>query len=217
MQVFYRTLEGGIKSIYWNSSTGWNTNPQNLYNSGATTDPYAVTRGSDSMEIFFGKNNGNIVHVGWTSEYGWNTTDWGTYDGVTGKPTAIVRNGGSDMSSYYEQNDSYVGEEAWDATYSWSGQYWTAQLSGSPSATAGVNNMIDDFYRETGGNIVDRYFTGSGWYSTNIVGSGNSTGNPFAITRGSSDQEVFYWNGTSLIDANWHSGRGNWVAGQINS
>jgi CHAP domain len=218
IQVFYRTLEGEIKSISWvyNSSGGtWNTNPQNLYPSGAATDPYAVTRSSNSMEVFFGNSSGNIVHLGWSSTYGWVTQSWATNSPVKNKPTAIVRNGGGDMSSYYRMNNGNVGEEAWDWQYSWSGQYWTAQIVGSPSATAGVHNVIDDFYRETGGNIVDRYFTGTGWYTTNIVGSGGATSDPFAITRGTTSQEVFYWNGSKLMDANWNTTSHSWSTAQI--
>jgi len=168
------------------------------------------------MEVFFGKNIGNIVHLGWSSAYGWTTQDWGTNSPVKGKPTAIVRNGGGDMSSYYQMNNSNVGEEAWDWQYGWSGQYWTASLAGNPSAVAGVSNVIDDFYRETGGNIVDRYFTGSAWATTNVVGSGSATGNPFAITRGTTNEEVFYWNGSHLMDANWNTTSQAWSAAQIN-
>ena len=216
IQVFYRTMAGEIKSIYWTSSGGWNNNPQNLYPSGANTDPYAVTRSSDSMEVFFGNTNGNIVHLGWSSTYGWVTQSWGTNSPVKNKPTAIVRNSGGDMSSYYQMNNGNVGEEAWDWQYGWSGQYWTAQLAGSPSATAGVHNVIDDFYRETGGNIVDRYFNGTNWQTTNIVGAGSATGNPFAITRGTTSQEVFYWNGSKLMDANWNTTSHSWSTAQIN-
>jgi hypothetical protein len=218
--VFYRDTSGNIDSVNWvNNSNGgtWYNTPQNRYSTAATTDPYSVTRSSSSMEVFFGKNNGNIVHLGWVNGYGWNTTDWGTNSPVKNKPTAVVRNGGGDMSSYYQMNNGNVGEEAWDWQYGWSGQYWTAQIVGSPSATAGVNNVIDDFYREAGGNIVDRYFNGINWQTLNIVGAGGATGDPFAITRGSTSQEVFYWNGSKLMDNNWNTTSQSWNGGaQIN-
>ena len=209
MQVFYRTSAGEIKSISWNSSSGWNTNPQNLYSSGATTDPTAVSRGSDSMEVFFGKNNGNLVHLGWSSENGWGTQDWGAGAGVAGKPSAITRSSGAYMSAYYQESgNGKVGEEFWYWVTGWGWQDWTASLAGSPSAIPGISNVIDNFYRETGGNVVDRYFTGSAWATTNIAGSNSATGNPNAVVRGTTSIEVFFWNGNQLIDAHWDSTNG---------
>ena len=218
MQIFYRTLEGDIKSIYWSSVTGWNTNPQQLYVGAATTDPYAVSRGSGSMEVFFGKNNGNIVHLGWTPTYGWVTQDWSTNStsSLPSKPTAVTYNGGGDMATYFQENNGYVGGESWDWQTGWSGQNWAAQLVGNPSAVPGVSNTVDDFYRETGGNIVDRYLSGGSWATTNIVGAGSANGNPYAITRGTANEEVFYWKGTSLMDANWNTTSHSWSASRIN-
>jgi len=166
------------------------------------------------MEVFFVKNNENLVHLGWTSEYGWNTSDWTTY--MTGKPTAITWNSGGDMAAFYEQINGNVGEENWDWQTGWAAQTWVASLSGNPSAVAGISNTIDNFYRETGGNIVDRYLSGGSWATTNVVGSNSSTSNPFAITRGTTNEEVFYWKGTSLMDANWNTTSQAWSAAQIN-
>ena len=215
MQVFYRTQEGDIKSISWDTGT-WNTNPQLLYSSSATTDPSATSRSSDSMEVFFGKNNGNIVHLGWSSAYGWVTQDWTPSSGVTGKPSAIAWNSGGDMAGFFQESNNNVGEEAWDWQTNWAQNNWTASLAGSPSAIPGVSNTIDDFYRETGGNIVDRYLNGGTWATTNIVGSGSATGNPNAMVRDTSNEEVFYWNGTNLEDANYNTGRGSWSVSTIN-
>jgi len=52
--------------------------------------------------------------------------------------------------------------------------------------------------------MVDRYFTGS------------ATGNPYAIVRDTSNEEVFFWNGTNLEDSNWNTGRGTWSTSTIN-
>jgi surface antigen len=208
MQVFFLTSAGEIKSVSWNSTTGWNLNAQLLYSSGATSDPAAISRTSDSMDVFFGKNNGNLVHLGWTATYGWNTQDWNAGSGLTGRPTAITRNGGGDMSAYYQEHkNGYVAEESWDWQTGWAWRDWQAQLVGSPSAVAGVSNVIDVFYRETGGNIVDRYFNGYVWATTNIVGINSATGNPFALVRGP-NLEVFYWNGSKLMDALWDATNG---------
>ncbi len=215
MQVFFNNGSGYIKSIYWTASGGWNTNLQQLYGPGAAGDPYAITRTSDSMDAFFVKSNENLVHLGWTAASGWNSSDWTTY--MVGKPTAITWNSGNDMAAFYEQINGNVGEENWDSSTGWAAQTWAASLSGNPSAVAGVSNTIDNFYRETGGNIVDRYLSGSTWATTNIVGSNGSTSNPFAITRGTTSEEVFYWNGTSLMDNNWNTTSQAWNGGaQIN-
>jgi hypothetical protein len=106
-----------------------------------------------------------------------------------------------------------MAEEAWDINNGWGWQDWNASLSGIPSAITGVQDTIDNFYRETGGNIVDRYFYTCGWCTTNIVNSGGSTGNPTAIVRGGTSIEVFYWEGTSLIDNNWNTGSQSWNGG----
>jgi hypothetical protein len=215
MQVFFNDSSGNIKSIYWTASGGWNTNLQQLYgpDSGGG-DPYAITRTTDSMDVFFVKNNENLVHLGWTAASGWNTSDWTTY--MVGKPTAITWNSGNDMAAFYKQINNNVGEENWDSTTGWAAQTWVASLSGNPSAVAGVSHTIDNFYRETGGNIVDRYLSGSTWATTNVVGSNSSTSSPFAITRGTTSEEVFYWNGTSFMDANWNTTSQAWSAAQIN-
>jgi hypothetical protein len=212
--VFYTS--GNIDSLPWNPTSGWNNPIQTLYNSAATTDPSAVTRGSDSMEVFFSKNNGDIIHLGWSSENGWGTQDWGVPSAVTGTPSAVAWNSGGDMAAFYQETNNNVGEEGWDWQTSWAQQNWTASLAGSPSAIPGISNTVDDFYRETGGNIVDRYLKGGTWYTTNIVGSGSATGNPNAVDRGTTNQEVFYWNGTNLEDANWNTGSQAWNVSTIN-
>jgi hypothetical protein len=136
---------------------------------------------------------------------------------VTGKPSAITRNSGADMSAYYQENgNGKVAEQFWNWQTGWGWQDWTASLAGSPSAIPGVSNVIDDFYRETGGNIVDRFFGNSGWQTTNVVGSGNATGDPYAIARGTTNEEVFYWNSTSLMDANWNTTSQTWNTSHIN-
>jgi len=217
MQVFYRTLEGDVKSVAWDSTNGWNLNPQLLYSTAAITDPTATTRGSNSMEVFFGKNNGHLVHLGWSSSNGWGTDDFAAGAGVNLKPSAITRNSGGNMSAYYmEQGNGKVAEEAWNWQTGWGWQDWTASLAGAPSAVPGVTYVIDDFYRETGGNVVDRYFDGSIWQTRNIALANNATSDPYAITRGTAEEEVFYWNGTNLVDNNWDTTRQTWVPSQIN-
>ena len=217
MQIFYLTTSGQMASINWDINLGWNLTPQILYNAGATTDPVAVSRNTDSMEVFFGKNNGNLVHVYWSSEKGWQIEDFSAGNGVDGRPTAIVRNGGNDMSVYYkEQKSGKVAEEFWDINNGWGWQDWTASLAGIPSAIPGISNTIDDFYKESGGNIVDRYFSSCGWCTTNIVNPGGSTGNPTAIVRGGTSIEVFYWDGTALMDANWNTSSQTWAVGKLN-
>jgi surface antigen len=216
VQAFYLSDNGSVKSISWASGT-WNTTPQTLYTSGATNDSYAISRNSDSMEVFFGKNNGNLVHVYWSAEHGWQTEDFSAGAGVTGKPSCIVRNSGNDMSCYYQENgNSKVAEEFWNVTNGWGWQDWTASLAGSPSAVVGVTNTIDDFYRESGGNIVDRSFGSSGWVTNNIVGTNGATGNPNAISRGGFDEEVFYWNGSALMDAHYDTTNQAWSTSQLN-
>ena len=216
VQAFWLGNNGSEQSIGWNANNSWGP-VQTLYNSGGTGDSYAVSRSSDSMEVFFGKNNGNLVHVYWSSENGWQTEDFSAGAGVTGKPSCIVRNSGNDMSCYYQENgNGKVAEEAWDHINGWGWQDWTASLAGGPSAITGVSNTIDDFYRETGGNIVDRYFSSCGWCTTNIVGSGSATGNPNAVGRGGYDIEVFYWDNTGLMDAHWDSTHQTWSTSQLN-
>ena len=215
VQAFYLSDNGSVKSISWASGT-WNTNPQTLYTSGATNDSYAVSRNSDSMEVFFGKNNGNLVHVYWSAEHGWQTEDFSAGAGVTGKPSCIVRNGGNDMSCYYQENgNGKVAEQFWDVNNGWGWQDWIATLAGEPSAVVGVTNTIDDFYRETGGNIVDRSFGSSGWVTNNIEGSGSATGNPDAVSRGGFDEEVFYWNGNALMNAHYDTTNQAWSTSQL--
>ena len=217
MQIFFLYNSDQMASISWDINLGWNLTPQILYNAGATTDPVAVSRNTDSMEVFFGKNNGNLVHVYWSSEKGWQIEDFSAGNGVDGRPTAIVRNGGNDMSVYYkEQKSGKVAEEFWGINNGWGWQDWTASLAGIPSAIPGISNTIDDFYKELGGNIVDRYFSSCGWCTTNIVNPGGSTGNPTAIVRGGTSIEVFYWDGTALMDSNWNTGSQTWTVGKIN-
>ncbi len=213
MQVFYRTATGEIKSIAWDWRTGWNLNPQRLSGPGATSDPTAIARSSSSMDVFFGKNNGHLVHLGWTAAYGWNTQDWGAGSGVAEKPTAITRNGGGDMSADYQESSGKLGEEFWNWQTGWGWQDWSAQLVGSPSAIPGVLYPIEVFYRETGGNIVDHYFNGTSWASNWIVGAGGATGNPYAIVRGS-NEDVFYWKHSTLMDADWNATNG-WTTAPV--
>lgn len=215
VQAFYLGSGGSVQSVSWASGT-WNTNPQTLYTSGAVGDSYAVSRNSDSMEVFFGKNIGNLVHLSWSAEHGWQTEDFSAGAGVTGKPSCIVRNGGNDMSCYYQENNGRVAEQFWDINTGWGWQDWNAQLAGSPSAVPGVTNTIDNFYRETGGNVVDRYFSACGWCTMNIVNAGGATGNPFAVSRGGFDEEVFYWNGTYLMDAHYDTTSQVWSTSQLN-
>jgi hypothetical protein len=205
--AFFRTNASEIKSVSWNWQSGWNLNPQFLYGSGATGDPVAISRTLDSMDVFFGKNNGNLVHLGWTAAYGWNITDWTVGSALTGRPTAITRNGGGDMSCFYQETNGYIAERNWDWQLGWGWQDWQAQLIGAPSAVSRTSSNIDVFYRETGGNIVDRYWAGTTWATTNIVNAGNTTGNPYALVRGTS-MEVFYWNNATLMDAHWDSTNG---------
>lgn len=206
MQIFFCTAASEVKSVSWNWQTGWNTNAQLLYSGKATSDPVAISRSSSGMDVFFEANGNQLVHLGWSASNGWGTDTWSA-NGITGRPTAITRNGGGDMSCYYQETNGRVAEESWDWQTSWAWQDWQAQLVGSPSAIPGVSNVIDVFYRETGGNIVDRAFTGYGWVTNNVVGVNSATGNPFALVRGS-NIEVFYWNGSTLMDAHWDATNG---------
>lgn len=215
LQIFFRTTASEMKTISWNSTTGWNTNPVNLYSSNVAGDPGAVARTSSSMDVFFQKSNGDPVHLGWTSSGGWNNNEQVVSTAMVGKPGVISRNTGGDMSADYRESNGHLAEWWWNSTAGWGWTDWSANLAGPPSVTPDLPTTINSFYRETGGNINDHNFGGFGWSTATIVGAGGATGDPFALVRGGSSLETFYWSGTALMDEHWNAVNG-WGSSQIN-
>lgn len=83
-------------------------------------------------------------------------------------------------------------------------------MTGNPNAVVLDDSDVEVYYHETGGNMVDRYWSSvNGWASTNITPAGTSSSDLWGIRRATSPNpnlEVHYWKGSTLEDTNWSFG-----------